>query len=100
MGAQLTKAEIENAVLAAPPSLRAQMKPIQDEMLALLKTTITNRKKGDNTVADLISLSPEDIDKLEATSVERMYVERYKSLQDKLAELIDNAGNVPHWVPN
>tara|TARA_B100001013_G_C24612645_1_gene443838 strand:- start:236 stop:1468 length:1233 start_codon:yes stop_codon:yes gene_type:complete len=97
LGTQLTKAEIENVTLSAPPSLRDQMKPIQEEMLALLKTSITNRDEAENTVADIISKS---IDEFDPKDIEWQYLQRYKSLQDQLAGLIDNAPNIPHWVPD
>ena len=83
---KVTLQEVAIAKSLAPPSISAQMEPIHKEMVALLKTSITGRDPGGNTVADIIS---RDIEDFPAGSIERQYLESYKSLQDQLSGLMD-----------
>ena len=77
---QATAQDISNLKALAPPSIQSQVDTIQKEMAALLKVAVT----GGATVKDFLATEPDP------ETVEWIYVQKYKSLQDQLSGLFDD----------
>ena len=77
---QATAQDISNLKALAPPSIQSQVDTIQKEMAALLKVAVT----GGDTVKDFLATEPDP------ETVEWIYVQKYKSLQDQLSGLFDD----------